>query len=40
MSDPVLGPQALLDKFGITRSTPYRLFEPSGGIAAYIAKRR
>ena len=40
LTDPALGPQALLDRFGITRSTLYRLFEPSGGVAAYIAKRR
>jgi AraC-like DNA-binding protein len=40
LTDPALGPQALLDTFGITRSTLYRLFEPSGGVAAYIAKRR
>jgi AraC-like DNA-binding protein len=40
LTDPALGPQALLDTFGITRSTLYRLFEPSGGVAVYIAKQR
>ncbi|MBY0430359.1 MAG: helix-turn-helix domain-containing protein [Rhodospirillales bacterium] len=38
--EPSLGPQALLDTFGITRSTLYRLFEPLGGVSAYIAHRR
>jgi len=38
--EPSLGPQALLDAFGITRSTLYRLFEPLGGVSTYIAQRR
>jgi len=38
--EPALGPQALLGAFGITRSTLYRLFEPLGGVSAYIARRR
>lgn len=38
--DPALGPQALIDAFGTTRSTLYRLFEPMGGVTAYIAQRR
>ena len=38
--DPTLGQQALLDAFGITRSTLYRLFEPLGGVTGYIARRR
>ena len=38
--DPNLGPAALLDTFGITRSTLYRLFEPLGGVSAYIAQRK
>lgn len=38
--DPGLGQQALLDAFGTTRSTLYRLFEPLGGVTGYIARRR
>lgn len=38
--DPGLGPQALLTMFGVTRSTLYRLFEPLGGVSAYIAQRK
>lgn len=38
--DPGLGQQALLDAFGLTRSTLYRLFEPLGGVTGYIARRR
>ncbi|MBR0966688.1 helix-turn-helix domain-containing protein [Bradyrhizobium diazoefficiens] len=40
LSDPELRPQTLLDEFGITRSTLYRLFEPLGGVSAYITKRK
>jgi AraC-like DNA-binding protein len=38
--EPELSQQTLLDVFGITRSTLYRLFEPLGGVAGYIARRR
>jgi AraC-like DNA-binding protein len=38
--DPSLDPKSLLEDFGITRSTLYRLFEPSGGVSAYITERR
>lgn len=38
--EPSLGPQALLDAFGITRSTLYRLFASLGGVSTYIAQRR
>ena len=38
--EPALGPQSLIDEFGITRSTLYRLFEPLGGVSAYIARRK
>jgi AraC-like DNA-binding protein len=40
LTEPNLGPQMLLDEFGVTRSTLYRLFEPLGGVAAYITERR
>ncbi|WP_421915352.1 helix-turn-helix domain-containing protein [Mesorhizobium sp.] len=30
----------LIDDFGITRSTLYRMFEPLGGVSAYINERR
>jgi AraC-like DNA-binding protein len=38
--DAELGQQALLEAFGITRSTLYRMFEPLGGVTAYITRRR
>ena len=38
--EPQLSPQSLLEEFGITRSTLYRLFEPFGGVSAYITERR
>lgn len=40
LTDPELSPQTLLDEFGIARSTLYRLFEPLGGVSAYITARR
>lgn len=40
LTDPSLGPQTLLEGFGITRSTLYRAFEPLGGVSAYITERR
>jgi AraC-like DNA-binding protein len=40
LADPELRPQSLLDVFGITRSTLYRLFEPLGGVSGYITERR
>jgi AraC-like DNA-binding protein len=40
LSDAELRPQTLLDEFGITRSTLYRLFEPLGGVSAYITQRK
>ncbi|MGV3650153.1 MAG: helix-turn-helix domain-containing protein [Devosia sp.] len=38
--EPHLGPTLLMQRFGITRSTLYRLFEPLDGVSAYIARRR
>jgi AraC-like DNA-binding protein len=38
--EPTLGPQTLLDAFGVTRSTLYRMFEPLGGVSAYIMQRK
>jgi AraC-like DNA-binding protein len=40
LSDVELRPQTLIDEFGITRSTLYRLFEPLGGVSAYITHRK
>lgn len=40
LEDPALTPQALIDEFGIARSTLYRLFEPLGGVSTYITERR
>ena len=40
LTDPDLGPQALLEEFGMTRSTLYRAFEPLGGVSSYISERR
>ncbi|MGV3551808.1 helix-turn-helix domain-containing protein [Rhizobium sp.] len=40
LGDRELGPQTLLDEFGMTRSTLYRAFEPLGGVSAYINERR
>jgi AraC-like DNA-binding protein len=40
LPDAELRPQTLLDEFGITRSTLYRLFEPLGGVSGYITQRR
>lgn len=40
LHEPALGPQTLLDAFGVTRSTLYRMFEPLGGVSAYITQRK
>jgi len=40
MIDHDFGPQSLLQQFGISRATLYRLFAPLGGVTAYIAERR
>lgn len=35
-----LSPLALAQRFGLARASLYRLFEPMGGVACYIRKRR
>ncbi|WP_237155619.1 AraC family transcriptional regulator [Oryzibacter oryziterrae] len=40
LEDPELSPSVLTEEFGLARSTLYRLFEPMGGVAAYIRERR
>jgi AraC-like DNA-binding protein len=37
---PTLGVDELCARFGLSRSGLYRLFEPEGGLAAYIQQRR
>ena len=40
LDDPTLGPDYLIADGSISRSTLYRLFEPFGGVAAYVRQRR
>jgi AraC-like DNA-binding protein len=40
LAAPGLTPEAICGAFGMSRATLYRLFEPYGGIAAYIRGRR
>jgi AraC-like DNA-binding protein len=40
LQSPELGPLALCTAFRISRTQLYRLFEPIGGVAAYIQERR
>ena len=40
LSDPELTPDRLAQAIGVSRSGLYRLFEPLGGVAAYIQGRR
>ncbi|ORE94014.1 helix-turn-helix domain-containing protein [Aurantimonas sp. 22II-16-19i] len=40
LHDPRLGPDLIVARIGVSRSTLYRLFEPFGGVAAYILERR
>lgn len=40
LGDPDLGPALLIKEFSLSRATLYRLFEPIGGVAAYIQERR
>lgn len=40
IQDPRLGPERLIAFFHCSRATLYRLFQPDGGVAAYIQKQR
>ncbi|MCO7228130.1 AraC family transcriptional regulator [Halomonas sp. CnH100-B] len=40
LHDRSLSPLALSQRFGLARASLYRLFEPMGGVAGYIRKRR
>lgn len=40
LSNPELGPQSLMQEFGLSRPTLYRMFEPLGGVIRYITERR
>ena len=40
LSDPDLGPDLLMRRHGLSRARLYRLFEPLGGVADYIRRRR
>lgn len=40
LGDPALGPNSLMQQFGLSRPTLYRLFEPFGGVSRYITERR
>lgn len=40
LDDPSLGVQTLLNSFGVSRASLYRMFEPSGGVRQYVSNRR
>ena len=40
LSDPDLSPEAVRDHIGISRSLLYKVFEPVGGVSAFIQARR
>ncbi len=40
LRDPRLGAAMIMRTFGVSRATLYRLFEPLGGVANFIAERR
>lgn len=40
LGSPDLGTQSILAKFGVSRASLYRMFEPKGGVRNYIMDRR
>ena len=40
LEQPDFGPRVLMDALGISRASLYRMFEPLGGVHAYICERR
>jgi AraC-like DNA-binding protein len=40
LADRALGPEFLARHFHLSRASLYRMFEPAGGVAAYILRRR
>jgi len=40
LASDTLSPETLSQQFGVSRPTLYRLFEPFGGVATYIRRRR
>ena len=40
LADPALDAETICRRMGLSRSTLYRLFEPLGGVAAHIRRRR
>ena len=40
LEDPDLSTNALLDQFGVSRASLYRMFEPLGGVRNYLTYRR
>jgi AraC-like DNA-binding protein len=40
LADPSLGPDGICREFGMSGANLYRLFEPIGGVHAYIRERR
>lgn len=40
LGDPDLTPGSLLEAFGVSRSSLFRMFEPRGGVRNYIMERR
>lgn len=40
LAEPRFGPEKVIADTGLSRATLYRLFQPHGGLAAYLRKRR